>query len=115
MKPTGPIRGDVWLLSLDPTVGHEQAGTRPCLVISVDRLNQGPAGVAMILPITSINRKIPSHVEVRPPEGGLKSVSHIKCEDLRSVSKQRFIKRLGSVHSEIISEVELRLRLLLGL
>lgn len=115
MKPTGPLRGEVWLLGLDPAIGHEQAGTRPCLVVSVDRLNQGPAGVAMILPITSTHRKIPSHVEVKPPEGGLKVVSYIKCEDLRSVSKQRFIKRLGAAHPGTIAEVELRLRLLLGL
>lgn len=115
MKPAEPIRGDVWRLALDPTIGHEQAGTRPCLVVSVDRLNHGPAGVVMILPITSTNRRVPSHVEVNPPEGGLKNTSYIKCEDLRSVSKKRFIKRLGSIEASTVMEVELRLRLLLGL
>ena len=48
-----PNRGDVWIVDLDPTKGHEQAGKRPCLVISVDIFNQGPADLVMVLPITT--------------------------------------------------------------
>lgn len=81
MKSSGPSsRSELWLLSLDPIVGHEQSsGTRPCFVVSVDRLNHGPAGVVMILPITSTNRNVPPHVEIKGPEGGLKTVSFVKC------------------------------------
>jgi mRNA interferase MazF len=64
-------RGEVWLADLNPTRGHEQAGKRPVAVVSEDRLNNGPAGLVIVLPITSTIRPIPSHVVVAPPEGGL--------------------------------------------
>ena len=75
--------------------GHEQAGRRPGLVVSVDAFNHGPAGLVFIIPITTVAKGIPFHVEVRPPEGGLDHPSYIKCEDLRSVAKERLLHRLG--------------------
>jgi len=110
-----PSRGDVWLIDLDPTIGHEQAGRRPGLIISVDLFNHGPAGLAVILPITGQFKGIPFHVKIDPPEGGLRKQSFIKCEDLRSVSKERLARRLGAVSAATISEVEDRLRILLNL
>ena len=111
----GPFRGEVWSLSLDPTRGHEQAGTRPALIISVDEFNQGPAELIIVLPITTKERRIPFHVKLEPPEGGLKSKSFVKCEDVRSVSKDRLGHRFGTVSAESIAEVEFRLRVLLKL
>jgi mRNA-degrading endonuclease toxin of MazEF toxin-antitoxin module len=43
-----PARGEVWLADLDPAYGHEQAGRRPVLVISVDSFNAGASGLAVI-------------------------------------------------------------------
>ncbi|MBQ9619305.1 MAG: type II toxin-antitoxin system PemK/MazF family toxin, partial [Neisseriaceae bacterium] len=43
-------RGDIWLVSLDPSVGHEQAGSRPVLIISPDKFNQA-SGLPIVLPI----------------------------------------------------------------
>ena len=63
-----PLHGEVWLVDLSPTRGHEQAGRRPCLVISVNLFNQGPAGLAVVLPITTQEKGIPFHVEVIPPK-----------------------------------------------
>lgn len=63
-------RGDVWLADLDPIRGHEQAGRRPCLIISTDLFNNGPAGLVMIVPLTTRARNIPTHVAVTPPEAG---------------------------------------------
>ena len=85
-----PFRGDIWTVDLDPTRGHEQAGRRPALVISVDLFNQGPADLVVVLPITSKAKGVPLHVGITPPEGGVRMPSYIKCEDIRSVSKQRF-------------------------
>lgn len=70
-----PARGDIWLADLNPTRGREQRGHRPVLVISEDIFNQGPAELAIVIPLTSTDRKIPSHVSVIPPEGGLKNTS----------------------------------------
>jgi mRNA interferase MazF len=110
-----PSRGEIWLVDLDPTRGHEQAGRRPCLVVSVDLFNYGPAGLAVILPLTTRDRRIPFHVEVHPPEGGLTARSFIKCEDVRSASKDRFAQRWGTVSAATLAAVEDRLRILLGL
>ncbi|HEY3999133.1 MAG TPA: type II toxin-antitoxin system PemK/MazF family toxin [Candidatus Xenobia bacterium] len=67
-----PLRGEIWLADMDPVRGHEQGGRRPVLVVSVDPFNQGPAGLVIVLPMTSRARGIPSHGVVEPPEGGLR-------------------------------------------
>ncbi len=110
-----PSRGEIWLVDLDPTRGHEQAGKRPGLVVSVDLFNHGPAGLVVLLPLTTRAKGIPFHVEVNPPEGGLKEKSFIKCEDVRSVAKERLSRRLGSVSQATLAAVEDRLRILLNL
>ena len=62
---SAPARGEVWLADLNPVRGHEQAGRRPVLVVSEDLFNRGPAGLAIVLPMTSTLRGIPSHVRSR--------------------------------------------------
>ncbi|HAX77554.1 MAG TPA: growth inhibitor PemK [Cyanobacteria bacterium UBA11372] len=110
-----PLKGDIWLVDLNPTRGHEQAGKRPCLVVSVDLFNQGASGLVVVLPITSKEKGIPFHVEVNPPEGGLTQRSFIKCEDVRSISTERLLQKWGVVSSTTMNEVEDRLRILFGL
>jgi mRNA interferase MazF len=110
-----PKRGDIWWIDLDPTRGREQAGKRPGLIISVDEFNGGPADLVVLIPITSKQRGVPLHVEIRPPEGGVKHKSFVKCEDVRSVSKSRLLGRLGGVKQATMEAVEERLQLLLGL
>jgi mRNA interferase MazF len=83
-----PQRGEVWLANLDPIRGREQAGRRPVLVLSVADFNRSGADLVVVLPITSNLRSIPWHVPVEPPEGGLKVVSAIMCEAIRSVSRR---------------------------
>jgi len=111
MSKSEPSRGDVWSINLDPTVGREQAGVRPALVISVDKFNHGP----VVLPITSKNKSQPIHVRVKPPEGGLSMISFIKCDDIWSVSKQRLKEFYGMVSGQTMAEVEKRIRILLNL
>jgi mRNA interferase MazF len=108
-------RGEIWLVGLDPTKGREQAGMRPALVVSVDIFNHGAAELVVVIPITSKAKGIPLHVEVMPPEGGLTMTSFVKCEDLRSISISRLVRRLGKVSPQTIDNVEDRLRILLGL
>ncbi len=110
-----PARGEVWLTELGQTRGREQAGTRPALIVSVDGFNQSGAELIVVVPMTSRLKRIRTHVEVLPPEGGLSVPSHIKCEDVRSISDQRLIRLRGTVSPNTMSEVGRRLRLLLGL
>ncbi len=110
-----PLRGDIWLIDLNPTRGHEQAGKRPGLVVSVDLFNQGPAGLVVVIPLTTREKGIPFHVEIKPPEGGVTKRSFVKCEDLRSVSKERLVQRLGRATRNTLAAVEDRLGILLDL
>ena len=110
-----PSRGETWLVDLSPTRGHEQSGRRPALVVSVDAFNEGPAGLVVVLPMTTKFRGVPLHVEVVPPEGGVRERSFIKCEDVRSVSKERLVAPWGQISSRTLLAVDDRLRILLGL
>ncbi len=110
-----PSRGEIWLVDLSPIRGHEQSGRRPCLVVSVNLFNHGPAGLAIVLPITTKEKGIPFHIEIAPLEGGLKELSYVKCEDVRSISVERLIEPWGVVSSNTIELVEDRLRILMGL
>lgn len=110
-----PVRGEIWLVDLNPTRGHEQGGRRPGLVVSVDLFNQGPAGLVIVIPITTKEKGIPLHVEIKAPEGGLTKRSFMKCEDIRSVSRERLVLRLGQVTRNTLDAVEDRLRILLNL
>lgn len=115
MTPLDPSRGEVWYVDLNPAKGRKQAGLRPGLVISVDPFNHSPADLVVILPMRSRRKGIPLHVPLTAPEGGLRQPSYIKCEDIRSVSKERLVRRLGSLGDDTLVRVEERLRLLLGI
>jgi mRNA interferase MazF len=110
-----PARGEVWGADLDPPFGHEQAGRRPVLVVSVDPFNAGAAGLVVILPITKRLRPLPLHVPVAPPEGGLRLPSAILCDAIRSIDQRRLLGRWGTVSASTLALVEDRLRRLLGL
>jgi len=112
---TPPARGEVWLADLNPTRGREQAGRRPVLVVSEDLFNRGPAGLVIVLPLTSTVRPIPSHVAVSPPEGGLKNKTAILCDAIRSISTDHLIQRWGAVATPTLPRIEARLRILLRL
>ena len=108
-------RGEIWLADLNPVRGHEQAGRRPVLIVSVGAFNQSRADLVVVIPITSTLRSIPFHVVVQPPEGGLTNPSALLCEAVRSISKDRLVTRWGTVSPASMSQVEDRLRILLRL
>jgi mRNA interferase MazF len=108
-----PSRGEVWFADLNPTLGREQAGKRPVLVISTNDFNHGPAELVVVAPITTKKKGVPWHVPVSPPEGGLRSKSYIRCEDVRSISRARLSKRFGAASPATIAAVEDRLRILI--
>jgi mRNA interferase MazF len=110
-----PHRGEVWLVDFGDPIGREQAGRRPALVVSDNDLNDGPAGLVIVAPITSVRRGLPSHIEVDDARSGLDEISYVKCEDVKSVSDRRLVARLGTVPVETMFQVERALRWLLGM
>ena len=115
MTTPAPSRGEVWDLTLDPAIGHEQAGSRPALILSVDIFNEGPADLVVVVPVTRRERKVRWHVPIKPPEGGLVAESFIQCENVRAVSKSRVKRLRGRVSGSTMQQVEDRVRILLGL
>ena len=90
--------GEVWLIDFGEPIGREQAGRRPAVVVSADPLNESRAGVVIVVPCTTSHRGLPSHIEIEPGPSGLDEVSYAKCEDVKSISEQRLVARLGTVN-----------------
>ena len=85
-------RFDVYLVTLDPTVGSEIQKTRPCLVISPDEMNMHIATV-IVAPMTTRARAYPTRVPCRfQGKDG-----QIVLDQLRTVDKTRLVKRLGRI------------------
>ena len=59
------LRGDIWFFNPDPTLGREQKKLRPCLILSVDTYNNGPAELLIVLPLTTQKKSIPCHIEIK--------------------------------------------------
>jgi mRNA interferase MazF len=108
----GASQGEVWDCELDPVAGHEQAGRRPCLIISVDAIGKGPSDLAIVVPISRshYNRL---DVRIEPPEGGLIAVSHALPYQVRTISRTRLAKRRGRVADQTLTQVIGRVRLLI--
>jgi mRNA interferase MazF len=108
-------RGELWLVDFGDPVGREQAGRRQAVVVSADPLNESRAGVLIVVPTTTACRGLPSHVEIEPGSCGLDEVSYAMCEDVKSISEQRLITRLGTVPETITFNIARVLRFLLDL
>ena len=110
-----PERGQIWLVSLDPTIGAEIKKTRPAVIISND-LNNQYAGTVTVLPVSDPGQKVyPFEVLISPEDTGLEKPSKVKCQQIRTVDKRRLIKPLGSIHTHLIAQVEQALKNHLGL
>ena len=107
-------RGEIWLINFNPTLGHEQAGIRPALIISIDLFNNSKAGKVVAIPLTSKYKGIPLDVPILPPNGGINKESFIKIEDIRSLSKERLLEKWGKISNDKLAEVENKIKLLLG-
>ena len=110
-----PSRGEVWQVKFSPTAGREQDGSRPAMIISVDKFNLGPAELVIAIPMTRTRRGIASHVFVPKGEAGLESDSYIMVEAVRSISKERLLTYRGDLTYPRIEEVQQVLRVLLKL
>ena len=93
-----PARGDVFLVALDPTLGHEIKTTRPALVISPDEMNTG-LQTAIIAPMTTKAHPLPTRVALtfRGKKGFL------VLDQIRTVDRARLVKKIGTVQTATLS------------
>jgi mRNA interferase MazF len=108
----GARQGEVWDANLSPVVGHEQAGLRPCVVISIDSFGTGPSDLAIVVPVTT-KTKTRLDVAIHPPEGGLDATSYALPYQLRTISRERLVRRRGTVSIAALTDIVRRARVLI--
>ena len=92
------VRGEVWLINLDPTVGSEIQKTRPCVVISPPELHDHLRTV-IVAPVTTKSRPAPYRVSVVfSQKKGL-----VLLDQIRTIDKTRLVKKLGAVPANTLS------------
>jgi mRNA interferase MazF len=85
-------RFDVYLVRLDPTEGREIRKTRPCLVVSPDEMNRH-IDTVLVAPMTTKGRPYPTRVPVR----FRRKQGQIVLDQIRTIDKQRLVKRIGEI------------------
>ena len=104
-------RGEIWLINLDPTLGAEIRKTRPVVIVSSDDVGVLPLKV--VTPITDWKAhyaNVPWMTEIRPTtQNGLEKTSSCDAFQVRSVSVERFIRKLGSVDAEMMKTISVAL------
>ena len=111
-----PKRGEVFLVNFDPTIGSEIRKTRPALILQNDISNEY-SPITIVAAITSqFDRTLyPTEVLIQSPEGGLSNDSVVLLNQIRSIDKQRLIKRLGVLKPDTIKKTDLALQISFGL
>ena len=92
---------DVYLINLDPTIGHEMKKMRPCVVLSPDEMNDH-IGTVIIAPMTTKSHDYPSRVGIDfEGKSGL-----VVLDQIRTIDKKRVMKRLGKIKEKEIRKIK---------
>jgi mRNA interferase MazF len=95
--PTTIVRGEVWLTDLDPTIGSEIQETRPCVIVSPPEMHDSLRTV-MVSPMTTGSRPAPFRIPISfQKKNGL-----ILLDQVRTLDKQRLVRRLGAVEAKTL-------------
>lgn len=109
-------RGTVVLLSLDPTLGHEQYGTRPCVIVSdPDVTLDQRFPMVCVVPLTGTPGEGALYPPLAPGDSGLRKRSFALVDQIRSVDKRRVRTMFGQVRSTELAAIDAGLRLYLAL
>ena len=92
---------EIYLINLDPTLGHEIKKSRPCLIISPNEINHNIETV-IIAPMTTKSRSYPTRVSIKFEDKD----GWIVLDQIRTVDKIRLIKKLGKIEFNTIKEVK---------
>ena len=111
-----PQRGEVWQVSFDPAKGEEIQKTRPAVVVNPDSI--GRLGLRIIVPVTGWLKTYQKYVWMVPltqrPETGLSKPSAADSSQVKSLSVQRFTKKLGTVTAQELDDIAAAIALCVG-
>ena len=111
-------RGEIYFVNLNPVKGHEQAGQRPVLVLSIDAINRLPLVVTVVVGTkgANITRDYPTNIRLKPAETGLDLETVFLGFQIRSLDSKRFPdSATGRVSGATLKKVEAIVRHCLGL
>jgi mRNA interferase MazF len=109
-------RGTVVLVVLDPVVGHEQRGQRPCIAVSDPAVNADQRfPLIAVVPVTGTPGAGALYPELSPGGSGLTKSSYALIDHLRSVDKRRIRRVFGRVADDELAAIDQGLELFLGL
>ncbi|NMB65766.1 MAG: type II toxin-antitoxin system PemK/MazF family toxin [Spirochaetes bacterium] len=91
----------IYLINLDPTIGHEIKKTRPCIVISPDEMNNNISTI-IIAPMTTKSHSYPTRVQLKFQN----KTGYIVLDQIRTIDKRRIIRELGTVNKSIIKKIK---------
>jgi mRNA interferase MazF len=117
MKMHYPLiqRGEIWLADLGMTVGSEESGRRPVIIIQNDIGNEYSPTV-IIAAVTARQKKfMPTHVRLPRHDNRLRRESTILTEQLRTIDRARLIKPLGRLTAEELAKADDALGVSIGL
>ena len=100
-------------MELDPVRGHEQAGTRPVVLLSVDGFNNSKVRLVFACPLTTKRKSVSMHVCVGT-DSGVNYASFAKPEDTRSLSIDRLVQKIGRVSAKELRQIQVLLKVILG-
>ena len=100
-------RGDIWIATLNPTQGSEQAGIRPVIIFQENTISQFTTTIITIPLTTNLRRSsLPTCLLIPQNEGGLNQDSVALCHQLRVLDKTRLRQKIGHLSPEIINQLE---------
>jgi mRNA interferase MazF len=100
-------RGEIWVATLDPTQGSEQAGIRPVIIFQENTISQFTTTIITIPLTTNLRRSsLPSCLLIPQNEGGLNQDSVALCHQMRVLDKTRLRRKLGKLSLNTINQLE---------
>ena len=103
--PADIRQGEIWQADLNPVKGSEQAGFRPVVVLSGNLLNQHLA-IAIVVPLTTKIKNYKGNPILKPSQtNGLKNKSEMLVFHIRSVSKDRLMRKVGMINPDELAQV----------
>ncbi len=101
-------QGEIWLINLDPTIGAEIQKIRPAIIINDNSLGKLPLKV--IVPLTDWKDKYniaPWMVKITPNDlNNLTKESAADCFQIRSISEERFLRKIGKINSKNLDDIQ---------
>ncbi len=98
---------DIWQVDLNPTMGSEQKGKRPCVILQTNAVSDYGL-TTIIAPLTSkkVNKVYSFEADIKPSSrNGLRELSKIKFDQIRVIDKRRLIKKIGKIEEKYFFEI----------